>query len=130
MEAGSGGASRYRYGAFILFFLILLVVFSVKFFSVNTFSTNSIIPQDTERSVADRSTTEHFIMTGRIDINTADIEGLTLLPGVGEALAGKIVERRVRLGGFNSIDELLDVEGIGPKKLISIKGFFRSQAGI
>ncbi|MDO4766757.1 MAG: helix-hairpin-helix domain-containing protein [Pseudomonadota bacterium] len=58
---------------------------------------------------------------GLIDINTASVEELTNLPGIGPALAEKIVERRA-VKPFSSAEDLMDVKGIGPAKYEAIKG--------
>lgn len=52
-----------------------------------------------------------------VDINLASAEELDLLPGVGPSLAGAIIEHRKKKGPFWSVDELLEVPGIGPKTL-------------
>jgi comEA protein len=52
-----------------------------------------------------------------IDLNKATSEELQTLPGVGPALAGRIVEFREKNGPFRSVDELLKVRGIGEKSL-------------
>lgn len=49
----------------------------------------------------------------RININTSSAERLQELPGIGPALAERIVEYRQRHGSFSSIDELAEVSGIG-----------------
>jgi competence protein ComEA len=56
-----------------------------------------------------------------ININIAGIDELEQLPGVGPALARRIVEYRQKNNGFSSVEELDNVEGIGPAKLESIK---------
>jgi competence protein ComEA len=56
-----------------------------------------------------------------VDLNTADEAGLDALPGVGPATAAAIVEHRNRIGGFTSVDQLLDVRGIGEAKLESLR---------
>lgn len=57
----------------------------------------------------------------KININTASIEELDTLPGVGEATANKIVNYREENGNFNSIEEIKNVNGIGDKKYLDIK---------
>lgn len=52
-----------------------------------------------------------------ININTATEAELTELPGIGPALAERIVTERQRRGGFRSVDELVEVRGIGPATL-------------
>ena len=56
-------------------------------------------------------------MAKPININTASVEELQLLKGVGEAKAKAIVEYRLVNGKFKSIDELTQVSGIGEKLL-------------
>jgi len=51
---------------------------------------------------------------GRIDINSASLELLDTLPGIGEVKAKAIVDYRERKGPFETTDELMNVEGIGP----------------
>ncbi len=48
-----------------------------------------------------------------IDINKADCDSLTRLEGVGEALAQAIISYRENNGGFNNIEEIMNVHGIG-----------------
>lgn len=54
---------------------------------------------------------------GPLDLNTADAAALDELPGIGPVLAGRIVAWREEHGRFRSVDELADVEGIGPALL-------------
>ncbi len=53
----------------------------------------------------------------KLDLNRATEEEFASLPGIGPALAARIVEYRERAGRFGSIDELLNVKGIGEKNL-------------
>ncbi|MBQ5514326.1 MAG: helix-hairpin-helix domain-containing protein, partial [Oscillospiraceae bacterium] len=58
---------------------------------------------------------------GIVNINTAGVEQLQTLPGIGEALAKRIIEYREEFGPFQSVDELQSVSGIGKAKLDSIR---------
>jgi competence protein ComEA len=57
----------------------------------------------------------------RINLNTAPQAELELLPGVGPALAKRIIDHRTQRGPFKRIDDLDDVKGIGPKKLAQLR---------
>ena len=57
-----------------------------------------------------------------IDVNTATASQLTTLNGIGETKAAAIVEYREQYGDFGSVDELLNVPGIGEKTLANIRG--------
>jgi competence protein ComEA len=58
---------------------------------------------------------------GRVNLNTADSAALDTLPGVGPATAAKILAWRDEHGRFESVDDLLDVGGIGEAKLDAIR---------
>jgi competence protein ComEA len=59
---------------------------------------------------------------GPIHLNTATLEQLDTLPGVGPVTAQKILDYRQQHGAFSSVDELDAVPGIGPARLEQLKG--------
>ena len=58
---------------------------------------------------------------GPVDLNTATADLLDTLPGVGPTLAARILEWREQHGRFSSVDELLEVSGIGPKTFAELE---------
>ena len=56
-----------------------------------------------------------------ISINSASAEELVLLPGIGNVIAKRILEYRIRNNGFKTKDEILRVKGIGKIKFEKIK---------
>ncbi|EPC3544517.1 ComEA family DNA-binding protein [Aeromonas hydrophila] len=55
--------------------------------------------------------------SGKVNLNTANINELTALKGIGEKKAQAIVDYREKQGKFTTVDQLTDVSGIGPATL-------------
>ena len=55
-----------------------------------------------------------------VNINTADADTLTALPGIGRVLAERILAYRQQNGSFRAVEEIMKVEGIGEKKAEAI----------
>jgi comEA protein len=52
-------------------------------------------------------------LSGVVNLNTADVEQLQMLPGVGEKRAAAIIEIRSNKGGFKKVEEIVEVKGVG-----------------
>jgi competence protein ComEA len=62
---------------------------------------------------------------GRVDINRASAEELATIPGIGPALAGRIITYREENGGFVSTEDLQNVSGIGEKTYAKMEVYIR-----
>jgi len=61
--------------------------------------------------------------TSKVNLNTASADQLATLPGVGTALAGRIVEYRQKSGSFRTTKEVMNVKGIGEKNFAKIEAW-------
>lgn len=59
--------------------------------------------------------------TAPVDLNAATAADLQKLPGVGPAMAERILEYRQKNGGFKKIEELMNIRGIGEKNFLKLK---------
>ena len=59
---------------------------------------------------------------GLINLNTATAEELQSIKGIGPVTAQRIIDHRTAIGGYTSVDQLLDVKGIGSKTLETMRG--------
>lgn len=59
--------------------------------------------------------------TEKVNLNTANLDQLQTLPGVGPAVAKRILDHRTKTGKFTKIEEILNVKGIGEKKFQKMK---------
>jgi len=63
-----------------------------------------------------------------LDLNTASDADLQHLPRIGPALSGRILAHRKEIGAFSSVDQLLDVSGIGEKTLERLRPLVQIQS--
>ena len=100
--------------------IALLVVFSAL-----TFAAGAAGPQSSA-SEADLPVAEG---TDRVELNTANKAALETLPGIGPRTAELIIEYRGRNGGFQKIEDLMNVRGIGERTFLRLRELVRVDAG-
>lgn len=64
---------------------------------------------------------------GRVNINTADMDTLMTVDGIGEKTAAKIIMYREVNGPFESVDDLMHIIGFGEKKLESLRPYLAAE---
>ena len=83
------------------------------------------VVQDHQQIVVPRRSTDSKALdrpsAGLVNINTADSETLQTLPGIGPALAGRIIDYRDAHGPFVALEDLLNVKGIGEVTLEKLR---------
>jgi competence protein ComEA len=89
--------------------LVLLAGFPIDLHSQT--STQSSPPAKPQPAVA----------AAQVNLNTATVAELAKLPGIGPAVAARIVEYREKNGGFKKAEELMNVRGIGEKTFLKLK---------
>ncbi len=104
-----GRVVRIRTQAFaVLLILIVVWTFGVAFFSGRENTSEQDLPGELI-----------------VDLNDATEAELNLLPGVGEKLASDILKYRDDVGGFRSVEELMNIRGIKQGRLLSLMKYVR-----
>lgn len=102
-------------GYVLIILTVMLCIFSCGFLVGRNTNRSSITVTDPN------STTTNATTTGRkVNINTASVEELTLLPGIDHKLAQRIVDYRSNVALFRKEADLSNVEGISDNKLLSL----------
>lgn len=97
--------------------------FSTESLTIESFSTESptIESSTKESSATGSSSSKSEKITTKININTASVEELQTLKGIGPATAKSIILYREEYGAFSAIEEIMNVKRIGEKTFAKIK---------
>ncbi len=96
---------------------VLLFLFTIIFIGlgISSFLRAGSLPQLTEA---------FYKNLGKVDLNKADKSALMSVTGIGEKLAGRIIDYRNISNGFDELDELKEIKGITERKYELIKDSF------
>ncbi len=109
---------RYTFAAMLLILAAIILISMTQLPSENSVSVSGVIVKKTETtSETDASTTSPYI----INLNTATIDELDTLPGIGKERAKRIIAYREHLGGYTSIDQIKNISGFGDSLFAKIK---------
>ena len=112
-------------GLTVLFLTTVMFMVFLLGFMIGSRSDRLIsVSPDPEQSAASNETTDpdkQVYIDGLLNLNAATISDLMLLPGIGETLAKNILDYRDSNGPYKSIDDLLNVPGIGAGRLEKLK---------
>lgn len=123
-----GKAQLVIIGICTVFFCFTLGYFSGRR-SVHTVVTTEKVPELSEPVPIEEASpsvpeeTPPVVHEEQINLNTASLEDLVSLPGIGEVLAQRILDWRKENGGFVSVEQLKDVDGIGKVKYDEVKAY-------
>ncbi len=105
--------------------ILITITLAISAFSISMFMGNEKVSSEV-LGVQNIAVTSGFTPSSKVDsklvnINSADIEELCTLKGIGEAKATNIVAHRLAHGWFESVEDILEVSGIGQSTFENIK---------
>lgn len=113
------------YSLFLLISTLVFAAFCCGAFYGRSFSSGPVLVREVQVQAAETSgtvSTEPSVVCAadRIDLNAATQAQLMTLPGIGEVLSRRIIDYREENGPFRTVGDLMNVEGIGEKRMESL----------
>ena len=104
------------------FTLVLVLTFCFSFCMIlSSFAAEEAAKAAPEKAA--KSAVEKPVLSGKININSANVEQLEMLPRIGTKTAQSIIEFRKQNGPFKKVEDLTGVKGIGEKTLEELKSY-------
>lgn len=100
---------------------VMLGIFIMQTRTAGTISVQRSAPDEPEEAVQTVMEEPSDAADDRLDLNTATVEDLQELPGIGEVIAQRIIDYRDLCGRFLDPEQLMEVDGIGEAKYEKIK---------
>lgn len=114
----------------IMILITVLFIGTASGFLLARHSTNTTLILAKHWLDGDKATVcVHADTLGKININTAPLSQLCLLPGIGETTAEKIIHYRENVAIFMCIEDIMKIEGIGKSKFQNIKEYITVSNG-
>ena len=129
---GGDGMTKRSVTALFAALAVVLAVFSLAFYlgrstvpfdvAVDTVKRPAVY--DSAALVSDAAVQNSVLSEpGQVDLNAATEQELTMLPGIGPTLAGRIIAYRTQYGRFSAPEQLMDVKGIGQATYDGVKDY-------
>ncbi|MBI5970429.1 MAG: helix-hairpin-helix domain-containing protein [Deltaproteobacteria bacterium] len=121
----------YRDKRYMALSILAAVLFSIFFLNRHPFSNQSYQEhhKKTEEGNSPTARTATAFPGFPVDVNSAAMEDLTLLPGIGVKTAQRIIAKRIEAGGFSSIEEFAAAAHLGKNRIEKIRPLISLDGG-